>query len=137
MWSRVPVDAASTLDELTRRGYRVAVVSNSHGTVREMLRRAGLLDRLEFVVDSQEVGFWKPDPRIFAVASARLGLAPACCAYVGDLHSIDVVGARAAGMHAVLVDPVGAWTKSDAAKIARLSDLLDGPLLQPASQREQ
>jgi putative hydrolase of the HAD superfamily len=123
MWTRVPGDAAATLDDLARRGFRLGVVSNSDGTVRDQLRRAGLVGRFEFVVDSREVGIAKPDPRIFALAASHLGLPASHCAYVGDLHSIDVVGARAAGMHAVLVDPAGHWTRSDAAKIRRLSDL--------------
>jgi FMN phosphatase YigB (HAD superfamily) len=33
--------------------------------------------------------------------------------YVGDLYSIDVVGARAAGMGAVLLDPGGCWGARD------------------------
>ena len=46
-------------------------------------------------------------------------------AYVGDFYSIDVVGARRAGMHAVLIDPIDCWTDVDAPRIRALSELLD------------
>ena len=36
-----------------------------------------------------------------------MGLAPSDCLYVGDLYPVDVVGARGAGMDAVLLDPLG------------------------------
>jgi len=60
-----------------------------------------------------EVGVEKPDPRIFGLALARAGLAPGEAAYVGDLYSVDVRGARAAGMGAVLLDPGGHWGARD------------------------
>lgn len=88
-------------------GLRVAVISNSNGSVRSILRDLGLVSYLDFVLDSGEVGCEKPDPRIFRLALERAGVDAAEARYVGDLYSIDVRGARAAGIETVLLDPGG------------------------------
>ncbi len=103
LWSRPGEGAAETLETLRGRGYRMAVVSNSDGRVRALLEAAGLLHWLEFVVDSAEVGVEKPDARIFHAATTRLSLPPGACLYAGDIYEIDVLGARGAGLEAVLV----------------------------------
>jgi putative hydrolase of the HAD superfamily len=103
LWSRRAERALEALDALRERGYRMAVVSNADGRVRGLLEEAGLTGHLEFVVDSAEVGIEKPDPRIFRTATDRMGLLPSACAYVGDIYEIDIVGARGAGLEAVLI----------------------------------
>ncbi len=124
VWRHVPADTRPTLDALRGRGLRLAVVSNTpDGGARTRLDAAGLLGAFEFVVDSHEMGIEKPDPRIFAHAARRLALSASKCLYVGDLFSVDVVGARAAGMHAALMDPVGAWAHVDAPRVASLGEL--------------
>jgi HAD superfamily hydrolase (TIGR01509 family) len=118
LWTRPPADAHATLSTLLRRGLRLGVVSNSNGTVCSLLDAAGLGTSLECVIDSAVVGVEKPDPRIFAMAADRLALPPSACVYIGDFHSLDVLGARGAGMHAVLMDPIGAWSGVAAAAAA-------------------
>jgi HAD superfamily hydrolase (TIGR01509 family) len=103
LWSLPGAGAAETLAALRGRGYRVAVVSNADGRVRGLLEDTGLAAFLEFIIDSAEVGFEKPDPRIFHAATSRLGLPPGHCAYVGDIYEIDVAGALAAGLKPVLI----------------------------------
>lgn len=73
----------------------------------EHLVRTGTREGLEFVVDSHLEGVEKPDPAIFRIALERMGVAPGRAVYVGDLRSVDEAGARAAGMHFVLLDPFG------------------------------
>lgn len=107
LWTYVLPGTREALDTLRARGYRLGVISNADGRVAELLDRAGLLQFLEIVVDSGIEGVEKPDPRIFQVALERTGLEPADALYAGDLYHVDVVGARSAGMHAVLVDPIG------------------------------
>ena len=123
LWSAAFPDARATLAALGGRGYRLGVISNADGRVRALLERADLLPALELVVDSSEVGFEKPDPRIFLEATRRLELPPAACAYVGDIYEIDVLGARAAGLDAVLVGTGAA--PPDAPRVASLTALLD------------
>ncbi len=82
------------------------------------------------IVVSEEVGCWKPDPRIFAIALERSGHQPAEAIYVGDSAEHDVPGARAAGMRTVWINRWGmTWPGGERpdASIATLSELL--PLL--------
>jgi putative hydrolase of the HAD superfamily len=83
----------------------------------------GLREHFDFVIDSTLVGMEKPDPRIFRMGLERLGVAPEEAVYVGDIYEIDVVGARAAGMAAVLVDPLNRWTDLDCDRIAAIHEL--------------
>jgi putative hydrolase of the HAD superfamily len=105
--------AAEALGVVRQRGAAAAVISNSNGSVRSILDHLGFGRHLEFVLDSGEVGVEKPDPRIFALALERAGVAASEAAYVGDLYSVDVVGARAAGIEPVLLDPGGCWGPRD------------------------
>lgn len=123
LWSRGDEDAPATLAALRDRGYRLAVVSNADGRVRALLTEAGLASHFEFVVDSAEAGFEKPDPRIFHSATARLDLPPSSCAYVGDIYEIDILGARGAGLEAILIGNCEA--PADVPRVGRLAELLD------------
>jgi HAD superfamily hydrolase (TIGR01509 family) len=116
LWSVCLPEAPRALETLRRLGLRLAVVSNSNGTVARLLEALGLAGWLDAVVDSGVVGFEKPDPRIFRHAAAALGVEPAEAVHVGDLYSVDVVGARAAGARAILLDPFGVWTVDDCPK---------------------
>lgn len=125
LWVCPPEDAARTLDRLTARGLAVGCLSNSDGTVRTLLEDAGLAHRLRCVVDSGVEGVEKPDPRIFRIAAARLGVTPAACVYVGDFLSLDVEGARGAGMEGVLLDPADTWSGTAADDVPRVRSLTE------------
>jgi FMN phosphatase YigB (HAD superfamily) len=49
-------------------------------------------------------------------------------AYVGDLYSIDVLGARRAGLRGVLLDPGGCWAARDCPTAATVLDAVQGLL---------
>ena len=104
LWEIVPPDVPAALEGLKPR-FRLSVISNANGTVREKLRRVGLLGYFDTVLDSHEEGIEKPDPRIFRAALERTGARPEHSLYVGDMYHIDVAGARAAGMEVFLLDP--------------------------------
>lgn len=125
LWSREGSGARETLAALRARGYRTGVVSNADGRVRALLESAGLAPHLEIVIDSAEVGVEKPDPRIFFAATERLGVAPGDCAFVGDIWEIDVVGARGAGMHPILIGRGMAPGDEGIDRIAALPELLE------------
>ncbi|HEY8093284.1 MAG TPA: HAD family hydrolase [Acidimicrobiales bacterium] len=131
LW-RFPIAASVTaLAALHERGIPIGVVSNAAGQIESVLRRAGVCQvgegdavPVRCVVDSHVVGVAKPDPRIFAPALAALGCTAERVAYVGDSVTIDVVGARAAGLQPVLFDPYDDHVGADHARIASLHDLL-------------
>jgi FMN phosphatase YigB (HAD superfamily) len=108
LWSTAIEGTAEAVSRLRKGGIRVAVVSNSDGSVRESLSRAGFDGLFEFVLDSHEVGLAKPDPGIFFDALERLGVDATGAWYVGDSIYHDIGGGRSAGLAAsVLVDPFG------------------------------
>jgi HAD superfamily hydrolase (TIGR01509 family) len=81
----------------------LAVVSNGCGNTERLLAEAGLESFFRAIVDSSQVGFWKPDPRILEPALARLGLPRERVAVVGDRADRDVEAALAGGLRAVWV----------------------------------
>ncbi len=123
LWN-LPIDGVGeAVEGLRRKGVRVAVVSNSDGSVTESLSRAGLADLFEFIIDSHVVGVSKPDPRIFEAALERLGVAASDAWYVGDSVFHDVNGALAASLaEAVLVDPYG-LARGDLKRVSSVAEL--------------
>jgi putative hydrolase of the HAD superfamily len=129
LWEIVPPEVPAALEALKPR-YRLSVISNANGTVREKLRRVGLLDYFETVLDSHEEGIEKPDPRIFQAALQRTGARADRSLYIGDMYHIDVAGARAAGMEVVLLDPADLHADKPVRRIpglGALSSSIDAP----------
>jgi putative hydrolase of the HAD superfamily len=100
-------DAQPALDRLEAEGLKLAVVANWDVSLRDVLRRLGLEGSFETVVTAAEAGIAKPDPRLFAIALERLGVAAEACVHVGDDPLTDVAGAEAAGITAILIDRAG------------------------------
>jgi putative hydrolase of the HAD superfamily len=123
LWEVVPPEVPAALEALRGR-FKLSVISNANGTVREKLRRVGLLEYFETVLDSHEEGIEKPDPRIFRAAMERTGARAETSLYVGDFYHIDVTGARAAGMEAVLIDPADLHRDKPVRRIPGLGGLL-------------
>ena len=129
LWCRLAAGTREALDRLRAGGLRLGVVSNADGRVEEALVAAGLRDCFDVVLDSALVGVEKPDPAIFRAALDALGVAPAEALYVGDLYDVDVVGARAVGMEAVLLVPDAAVPGPDCRRFASLAALADDLLI--------
>jgi putative hydrolase of the HAD superfamily len=92
-------EAPVTLDALHKKGYRLAIISNviSRGLVPCKLVEYGIAHYFDPVVTSSNLGWRKPNVRIFEEAARLMQLPPVACAYVGDTVSRDVIGARRAG----------------------------------------
>lgn len=125
LWSRIADDTHDALGRLRGAGLRLGVVSNSDGRVEEALRAAGVLDYFDVIVDSALAGVEKPDPAIFRPALDALGVQPEDAVYVGDLYDVDVAGARAAGLTAILFAPAGAALRPGCATVPSLGALAD------------
>jgi putative hydrolase of the HAD superfamily len=124
-WEDVPDGVPEALDRLRASGRTLVVVSNANGTVVTLLRRLGLLDRFAAVLDSAVEGVEKPDPRLFRMALERACADPRTTLHVGDMYHVDVVGARAAGLRAVLVDSDGLYPDADCPRVPSLLALAE------------
>jgi putative hydrolase of the HAD superfamily len=113
LWSLADPEAAAALDRVRSAGLVAGVISNSNGSARAILESIGLAQRLDFIIDSSVVEVEKPDRRIFELGLREAGVAAAEAVYVGDLYSVDVLGARGAGLDAILLDPRGFWGARD------------------------
>ena len=133
LWGAIVPGTVESLARLRAAGMRLAVISNSDGRAAAALDAGGLLDQFEFVIDSGEVGVEKPDPRIFQIALERMGINPGDALYVGDLYEVDAVGARAAGLDVMLLDPAGEHAGRDVKTVRSLVELADGLLAAPAA----
>jgi HAD superfamily hydrolase (TIGR01662 family) len=95
-------DVVATLAALRGAGLRIGLVSNSARDVREFARHHGL--DVDAGISSFHHGRSKPHASIFRAVLDLLGVEPAAAAMVGDMVADDVEGARAVGMHAILLD---------------------------------
>jgi len=125
LWCRPMEGARAAVDRVRALGLRTAVVSNSDGRAAEHLKNAGMLDGIEFVIDSHEVGVEKPNPAIFEHALTRLGTARERTLFVGDIRSVDEAGAHDAGLPFVLLDAAGDYAPSGTHRIPGMSALAE------------
>lgn len=130
LWVHPVPGAAEGLALLAETGLPLVVVSNADGTVDQLLATSGLVQvgagpgvELAAIMDSGAVGVAKPDPRIFQMALEVVGVAPERVLHVGDAYSYDVGGARAAGIHPVLVDPLDLRPDLDCDRIDSLAHI--------------
>ena len=113
-------------------GKPMGVVSNASGQIAEVLARSGVCQvgegvgtPMRVIIDSHLVGVAKPDPQIFDFALAAFpGVDRARVAYIGDSVTMDIGGARAAGLHAILLDPHNDHPAADFDRLHSLEDLL-------------
>jgi putative hydrolase of the HAD superfamily len=128
-------NALETIAELSRRGYRLGVISNTTCTtdLPLFIEQNGLEKYFQIVILSAVSGYRKPNPEIFWKATRSMDLDPAQCAYVGNKISYDVVGPRRAGYGmAIIVESAEGVLKNEPDQtekpdaVARnLSELLD------------
>lgn len=102
-------DVVPTLTLLRERGVRLATVSNWDSRLRRLLSILDLTRFFEVIGVSCEEGCEKPDPRFFLQVLAKLDLEPSQALHVGDLPELDLAGAAAAGVDALLIDRRGRW----------------------------
>ena len=125
LWRSVMPGVPDALARMLAQGLRLVVVSNSDGTVEQSLADAGLRHYMAHVVDSALAGYEKPDPRIFLHALEHTGAEAGRTLHIGDLYHADVVGARGAGVHALLLDPYDDWHDLDCPVARHLMEVAD------------
>jgi HAD superfamily hydrolase (TIGR01549 family) len=125
LWELVPEDVRPALTRLRNLGLRLVVVSNANGTLAAAFQRLGLAPFVDFQIDSHDEGVEKPDPRLFQIALERAGAHAATTIHVGDIYHVDVVGARAAGIRAVLLDAADLYGAYDCHRVRSLEEFVE------------
>jgi HAD superfamily hydrolase (TIGR01549 family) len=121
-WDQILPGTRDALDRIGN-AYSTAVISNADGRIDAILRRCGICDCFACIVDSGNVGHEKPHPAIFAAALREMKADPVDSLYVGDVYSVDYLGARNAGMKAVLFDLSGAYKGRELPRVESLEEL--------------
>jgi FMN phosphatase YigB (HAD superfamily) len=132
VWTRVIPGSPEALRAIAATGVKLAIVSNADGSVEAQLAADGICQMgegpgvsMDAILDSSVVGVAKPDPRIFEIALERVGVDPEHAIHVGDTPAADVVGARAAGIVPVLVDPHDDHPDLDVVRVTSLADVAE------------
>jgi putative hydrolase of the HAD superfamily len=114
--------ALETLDTLRGRGLTVGLISNWDHRLHGILRGLDLVDRLDPIIISCDVGVEKPDPAIFRTALQAAGVRPDEALMIGDSPGPDIEGARAAGLWTLLLDTTG-WYRGPELRVAHLAEI--------------
>lgn len=123
LWETPAEGLLPFLARLRARGLRLVVVSNANGTLHPHFERLGLAPHFDAIFDSHVEKVEKPDPRFFEIALERTGSRRANTVHVGDFYEIDVVGARRAGLQAILLDAADLNGDRDCARVRTLDEL--------------
>lgn len=124
-------ESVAALQALHAAGMPIGIVSNASGQIAEVLARSGVCQvgdgphtPVRVIVDSHVVGVAKPDPKIFDYALECFpGTDRGRVAYVGDSVTMDIGGARSAGLYPILLDPHDDHPDADFQRIASLEEL--------------
>lgn len=101
--------ALETVRWLRDRGCRLALLTNGSGAAqRSKVDRFGLAEMFDRVLIEGELGFGKPDPRVYQMALAELDVAPSDAWMVGDKLEWDVTPPQRLGIFGIWVDARGA-----------------------------
>ncbi len=124
-WDVIRPGTGEQLRQIGQR-YKIAVISNADGRIDEVLRRCGIADCFLTITDSGHVGYEKPHPEIFRQALTSMNAKAEESLYVGDVYSVDYLGATGAGLHAILMDVPGAYVDRGVRRVESLEELQAG-----------
>jgi putative hydrolase of the HAD superfamily len=121
-WDQIRQGTRERLDEIGKR-FEIAVISNADGEIEKVLNRCGIASCFHTITDSGQVGYEKPHPEIFRQALEGMRAPADESLYVGDVYSVDYLGATGAGMRGMLMDVCGAYRDRGAPRVESLMDL--------------
>ncbi len=120
LWNNILPGVPEALEILKKNNFKLAVVSNSDGSVEGILNSLGLGRYFDHIFDSHIVGIEKPDPGFFRYALDMLNAEPQSTVHIGDMYHVDVLGAWKTGIGAVLLDPFDDWKGYDCVRFPDL-----------------
>jgi len=94
------------LSDLIEEGYLMVLVSNLCSPYKRPIRELGVENLVQECVYSCDVGYLKPDPKIFKLALEKINMAASQVIMVGDNEEDDIAGGVAAGIKGILIDPM-------------------------------
>lgn len=115
--------AIEILEYLKNKSYLIGIISNSPPTKQDQLGDLGITSYVDSAVFSFECGYRKPSKEIYDLFLKRFGILPSEAIMIGDSLKNDALGARAAGLDAILLDKDGEINFSP--KIKNLLELED------------
>lgn len=121
-WTEILPGTRERLEKIGER-FRIGVISNADGKIAAVLERCGIAGCFRSITDSGLVGYEKPHPVIFQAALREMNARPEECLYVGDVCSVDYMGATGVGMRAMLFDVSGAYRDSGLPRVESLKEL--------------
>lgn len=84
----------------------LGVISNFDPSLSKVLKEMEILDNFDFVLTSYEAGFQKPDANIYGFPLRKYDLEPHEALHIGNLYSLDYLGARQAGWSSLLITSI-------------------------------
>jgi putative hydrolase of the HAD superfamily len=132
-------DVLPCIDRLRAAGYRLGLITNNESAhQRAKIAKVGLHELFPVIVISGEVGVAKPDAAIFTLACERAGVRPDEAVHIGDNPVADALGARDAGLHAILLDRTRSAVSPlrDVTVVHALTEVPDLPALTAARDNE-
>lgn len=119
-------DVPAALAALKKRGLTLGLLTNMSREVEHIRHDLGLDEYFSFTVTPEDAGADKPEAAFFGCALERAGVSAAEAMHVGDQYPLDIVGARAAGIRAVMIDRVNMYPEiTDCPRIHSLAELPD------------
>ncbi len=113
------------LTKLKARGFVLGAISDWEATLPALLTDLGLRSSFEALAVSAIVGVTKPAPALFQEALRQANVPAATSLHVGDWYALDVAGARAAGMSALLFDHAGRTPGADCPRVTTFDAMAD------------
>lgn len=115
-------DVVPCLERLTAAGVKVVLLSNTNRDLTAVVDAFGLTSLVAATLSSAQAGYVKPSPLVFAAALRLAGATAADTVMIGDSYEEDYLGARGAGLNAILLDRAGRSTR-DCPTIVSLAEL--------------
>jgi putative hydrolase of the HAD superfamily len=118
IWRLFP-EVIGVLSELKSQGYKLAIVSNWSSVLLNLSNALKIEPYMDATMVSAVVGWAKPSPVIFQKALDSIEVSPGEAIHVGDSYHDDILGAKSAGIDAVLIDRLDMTTHA----CSRIKDL--------------
>jgi putative hydrolase of the HAD superfamily len=108
-------------------GLILGIISNNDGTTQEKCEEVGIRNYFDIIADSTNLGFVKPDSRIFQFALEKLNISPSEALHIGDLYGSDVLGGRNAGLDVIWLNKrrVEKLDETQILEVKNLSEIIE------------